>query len=165
MSRYYQYRFIRRRRSYSIRELSNLIGVHRQTALRWYKSGMMPVAGSANPLIFMGYEIQKFLRGRRASRRVHLEPHQFYCMKCKSATTSEVKDLDLTFTCRTIGKNDQAVTIVGRCKTCSAKVCRFTTARRAETVLTAMTDESNQSGLERVDFTALTTDIGGQRTR
>lgn len=69
--------------SYTIRELSELLGISEKTCLRWVDKGLMTVPGSKKPILITGEAAKEFIRNINSKRKVKLKRHEFYCFKCK----------------------------------------------------------------------------------
>jgi hypothetical protein len=118
-------RLVRIRRSYSVAEIAALLKVHRQTVRAWHKAGMKPIEESDRPILFLGWEVRKFLQNRRDSKRRRLEDDQFYCTRCREARQSHPFDIQIINTNRLLGGGRKSISIKGRCNICGATVYRF----------------------------------------
>ncbi len=79
----YDPRKISKHQAYTIKEISDLVGMSEKTCLRWIERGMAIVPGSQKPILVLGDEVQKFIRNKNSGAKVKLERHEFYCFKCK----------------------------------------------------------------------------------
>lgn len=132
--RKYNIRLIRQRRSYTMRELSDLLGVHVRTVQTWHKLGMKPIEPDGRPLLFIGADVKRFLSKRQNARKCPLKENEFYCPRCRAAQTSFPEGLNVEDTGRRMGKEDTQVLIRGICRTCSCRLTRFSTKRQAKTM-------------------------------
>jgi hypothetical protein len=70
-------------KSYTLKELSDLVGMSEKTCLRWIEQGLAIVPGSKKPILILGSEVKKFIRNRNSGAKIKLERHEFFCFKCK----------------------------------------------------------------------------------
>ncbi|MES3032011.1 MAG: hypothetical protein V4699_02080, partial [Patescibacteria group bacterium] len=100
--------------TYTIKELSNELGVNEKTCLRWIANGLKIIAGSKKPILIMGYDAKKFLRNKDSKKKVKLKRNEFYCLPCRAprrAKRGSIKKL----------KNKKT----GICHVCNGKMCRI----------------------------------------
>jgi hypothetical protein len=154
-------RRIKDKSSYSTGEIARVLQVHPRTVQTWYKSGMKTIDASERPLLYMGADIKHFLSGRQKRGRTPLGVSQFFCLRCKKATTSEPSRIDITFTGKSIGRSRESVRITGNCRICQSRVTRFTTSNGVEALLDAMMNEACDSRLKGYEYAASNTDLGG----
>ncbi len=76
-------RKISQHKSYTIKELSDLVGMSEKTCLRWIEQGLATVSGSHKPILILGNEVKKFIRNKNSGVKIKLKRHEFYCFKCK----------------------------------------------------------------------------------
>lgn len=74
---------IHKHMSYTIAELTDILGVNEKTVLRWIDGGLKPVAGCEKPYLIAGSELQVFIKNKDEKRKVELKPHEFFCFGCK----------------------------------------------------------------------------------
>lgn len=70
-------------RSYSIGELAECCGVHKNTVRNWQANGLQPI-DNARPALFHGPTVRAFLGRRIASRKQPCPPGTLYCLRCRS---------------------------------------------------------------------------------
>jgi hypothetical protein len=76
-------RRVSQHRSYTIKELSDLIGMSEKTCLRWIEQGLAIVPGSHKPILVLGSEMKKFIRNKSSRAKIKLKRHEFCCFTCK----------------------------------------------------------------------------------
>ena len=116
-------RSIRDKRSYSLGELSEVLGVHIRTAQAWHKTGMKPIEGTVCPYLFMGREVKAFLIKQTKSKKTKLNRSQCFCVACRKAVDpikTEIRPNN-----RTIGNGKESISLIGVCPLCARKVTRF----------------------------------------
>lgn len=86
---------IRYRHAYSIAELEELLGVHKNTVRQWMRTGLRAM-DDARPTIIHGSELKRFLLNRRSSKKSPCQPHEFYCLKCRAPRVPWGKVVDIT---------------------------------------------------------------------
>lgn len=101
-------------RSYTIEELSLLLGKNQKTLLRWIDNGLRIVPESKKPILIMGFDLKEFLKKKSIKKKVKLNRNQFYCLSCKSAVYAKRGSIE-KLTNRKIGI----------CCVCSSKIGRI----------------------------------------
>lgn len=161
--RTYNTRLIKTRLSYTMSEIVKLFGVHVRTVQEWHKQGLHPIDYSYRPLLFVGYELQRFLEEKKQSRKIRLKDDEFYCPKCRAARISAPENIKIIDTKRRIGRSDFSVYIKGICKICSCKLSRFSTLNREKSSVFA-TMLTQAEGVLESDFVPhVNTDLRGGR--
>lgn len=69
-------------RSYTVEEVANLFGVHRNTVREWVKRGL-PTNDNRRPMLILGGDLVTFLRARRANNKRPCQPGEIYCVRCR----------------------------------------------------------------------------------
>ncbi len=128
-------RYIRGKRSYTLREISILLKVNIRTTQAWHREGLRPIDPDDRPMLFLGADIKKFLTKRRDSHKIKLLPGQFYCPKCRAARNPRPGSVTFTPTGRRIGLDDEQVFIKGICSKCGCRLTRFTTKSRLQATI------------------------------
>jgi hypothetical protein len=77
------HRLVKIHRSYSVDEVSRLCGVHKNTVRQWFRTGLVPIDLS-RPVVVLGHELHRYLKQRRADRKVSCGPGRIYCLPCRS---------------------------------------------------------------------------------
>jgi hypothetical protein len=70
-------------RTYSVVEIAELLGTHRNTVRVWLKAGLQPLDGR-KPILVHGEELRRFLTTRRNAKRHSCAPGQMYCFRCRA---------------------------------------------------------------------------------
>ena len=68
--------------SYTVSELAECLGMHRNTVRHWQRKGLDPI-DDRRPYLFKGEEVRAFLRERRASRKRPCAPGTIFCVSCR----------------------------------------------------------------------------------
>ena len=115
--------------SYEPNELSELLGVHQNTVYRWQKNGLKPIDESG---LILGSELKRFLNEQKKKRKIRLAPNEFFCLKCKTATTSKISALEYTENGKTYSNNTTQIVINGICIKCESKIKRYESSSSIE---------------------------------
>jgi excisionase family DNA binding protein len=100
-------------RSYTVGELSALLGVHKNTVRNWRREGLASLDGG-RPVLFHGAAVRAFLSARRADRKRPCPPGTFYCFRCRAARPPAAGMID--FDERTRGAGNLSA-LCGTCET------------------------------------------------
>lgn len=69
-------------RSYSVTELAERLGVHKNTVRQWIKSGL-PVVDGTRPVLILGSDFQVWWSKRSKAAKRPCQPGQMFCFKCR----------------------------------------------------------------------------------
>jgi len=69
--------------SYTVLELTNVLGVNEKTIARWMSNGLKTVSGGAKPFLVYGADLQVFLKNKDEKRKATLKRNEFFCFGCK----------------------------------------------------------------------------------
>ena len=69
--------------SYTVVELADILGVNEKTISRWMDNGLKPVEGCGKPFLFLGSDLQAFVKNKDEKSKTTLKPNEFYCFSCK----------------------------------------------------------------------------------
>ena len=116
-------------RSYTTRELADVLGVHARTVQTWHKQGMAAIDEDDNRRLFLGADVRDFLVGRRQAARCKLESNQCYCLRCRTGVKPDVSTISVEVTDRRVGAVSRQVIVRGICPSCEATVVRFATTK------------------------------------
>ena len=70
-------------RNYSVEEIANLYGVHRNTVREWIKRGL-PTSDQKRPFLILGRDLVAFLHARRVKNKRPCQPGELYCVRCRA---------------------------------------------------------------------------------
>ena len=164
-SKNYDIRRIRRRSTYTISEISCLLGVHIRTVQSWHKDGMTPIEPSDKPLLFLGSELKRYLLRKKQARKCKLEDDQFFCPRCKAARRSLPQTVRIEITMKRIGRSDRLALIRGSCESCGCAVTRFSTVRKVRSSFWNRVLEVQEGRLQGNLFSGSNTDMqGGEKS-
>ena len=70
-------------RNYTVGEVADLFGVHKNTVRGWVKYGL-PTSDGRRPMLILGRELVAFLTARRAKNKRTCQPGEIYCVRCRA---------------------------------------------------------------------------------
>jgi len=101
-------------RSYTIKELSVLLGINKKTCFRWIEAGLRMIPGCIKPILLKGGDAKEFINNRKIRKKIPLNRNQFLCMTCKKASSAKRGSI------RVFGDKKTAL-----CRVCSGKMSRI----------------------------------------
>jgi len=143
MKRKYNLRKLGNKRSYTIKEISELLNVHTQTIRAWRKEGLKPIEESLSPYLFLGSEVRTFLKNEFAKQKVPLKPNEIYCFKCRKAVipiNPQIIDRKIK-----LGNGNSSAFIAGNCPECNRELRRFTSLEKQAVIKQEVNQEQKQS--------------------
>lgn len=81
--RTYNTRLLKATLPYSVQDVAELYGLHKNVVRRWFKEGLKRI-DDRKPHLVRGDEVARFLNQRQSSRKIKCQPHEFYCLKCRA---------------------------------------------------------------------------------
>jgi hypothetical protein len=81
--RYPNHRLVKIHRSYTVEEITNLLGTHKNTVRAWAK-GDLPTCDNKRPMLILGCDLISFLQARRAKNKQTCAPGKMYCVRCRA---------------------------------------------------------------------------------
>ena len=69
-------------RSYTVGDLADRLGVHKNTVRNWQRNGLTSI-DDGRPILFQGAAVREFLRAQNVSRKTPCGPGRFYCFRCR----------------------------------------------------------------------------------
>jgi hypothetical protein len=82
MARRFDYRRVKLHHSYTISELSALIGAHKHTIGRWIAAGLK-TTDARRPLLIHGADFRAFMKAGQPIKQ-GCQPGEFYCLSCRA---------------------------------------------------------------------------------
>ncbi len=74
---------IKLHRTYTVGELAQRLGVHKNTVRQWQREGLRPI-DAGRPVLFQGAAVRAFLTQRNAGRKRPCPPGTIYCFRCRA---------------------------------------------------------------------------------
>lgn len=72
-------------RSYTIKELADMLAIDEKTCFRWIEEGLKIIPECKKPILIKGADLKEFLHNRKLKRKIPLNRNQFLCLTCKAA--------------------------------------------------------------------------------
>ena len=81
--RHPNHRIVKIYRSYTVEEIANLFGIHKNTVRGWVKAGLA-TSDDKRPMLILGHELAAFLQARRVKNKQTCKPGEIYCVRCRA---------------------------------------------------------------------------------
>lgn len=81
--RHPNHRHVKIHRSYTVEEVSDLFGIHKNTVREWIRGGLS-VLDDKRPMLLAGQDISDFLQARRTKNKRRCHPGELYCVRCRA---------------------------------------------------------------------------------
>ncbi len=69
-------------RNYTVEEVANLYGIHRNTVRQWIKQGL-PVIDDKRPALILGRDLFSFIDVKRKKNKRRCPDGYLYCLRCR----------------------------------------------------------------------------------
>lgn len=124
----YNPQMIKQHFTYTVKDICNLFGTNAKTVQRWISiEGLEPVAETRNPYLIHGAALSAFLRERSKKSKTHLQPDEFYCVKCRTARKGKPESTREIRTETKMGRNKLSGRKIAICEVCGGQINRFFT--------------------------------------
>ncbi len=80
--RRYNVRRVKATWPYTVQEIADLFGIHKNAVLRWLREGLC-ADRSQRPFLIRGDELARFLNERQNGKRRRCAPGEFFCFRCR----------------------------------------------------------------------------------
>jgi excisionase family DNA binding protein len=120
--RKYNTRRIKATWPYTVHEIAELFGIHKNAVLRWLREGLR-VDRSGRPFLIRGDELARFLSERQNGRRQRCAPDEFFCFRCRAPRAACLGMADVT-----VGSPTR-LRIKALCAVCETPVNKVQSAR------------------------------------
>lgn len=102
MARRPNWRRVKQHHSYTVDEVSRLLGVAKITVRRWLKNGLLAMTGQ-KPLLILGGDLIDFLRAQRKSTTHKCRLDQCFCFRCRVPREAAFEEMELIHLTSTSG--------------------------------------------------------------
>jgi hypothetical protein len=119
------HRLVKIHRTYSVEEVANLFGAHKNTVRQWIKIGL-PIIDQRRPILMQGQALFDFLKARRVKNKQTCKPGEIYCVRCRVPRNpaGDIADYHAL--------NDTLGDLIGICPVCEAMIYRRVNSTRLE---------------------------------
>ena len=121
------HRLVKIHRTYSVEEVANLFGAHKNTVRQWIKIGL-PIIDQRRPILMRGQALFDFLKARRLKNKQTCKPGEIYCVRCRAPRNPAGDMADYHALTDTLGN------LTGICPVCDAMIYRTVNSTRLEQV-------------------------------
>lgn len=81
--RHPNYRLAQIHRNYTVEEIADKFGFHKNTVRRWVKDGLA-TSDNKRPMLILGKVFGAFLQARRVKNKQTCKPGEIYCVCCRA---------------------------------------------------------------------------------
>jgi len=110
-------RRIMNRRSYTVAQAADLLGIRQGAVRNWLGAGL-PCLDDARPVLIMGFAMKAWLKERRNKARKSCKVDELYCFRCREPRWAAQGSIAI------ITENEKTVRITGRCVECDTRMNR-----------------------------------------
>ena len=71
-------------RNYSVEEIADLFGTHKNTVRNWHKKNGLASIDDRKPMLFYGQTLATFLQAKRAKNKRPCKVGEIYCIRCRA---------------------------------------------------------------------------------
>ena len=81
--RHPNHRLVKIHRNYTVEEIADLFGIHKNTVRGWVKVGLA-TSDNKRPMLILGSDLVTFLQMRRKRNKKTCKPGELYCVRCRA---------------------------------------------------------------------------------
>lgn len=148
MARNFPVNRLKTHRVYTIWEVSDTLGCHKQTVTRWIKLNGLPADTGQKPWLIDGRDLKAFLGMRVRKARCKLALHHCFCLGCKAPRQPDGKIADYVQQTADSGR------LTGLCPACGAlmhKVVRRTDLEKIKAKIEVTVQRAPPRLVSRID--------------
>lgn len=105
-------------RNYTVEEVADLFGVHKNTVRNWIKKEGLPTTDDRRPMLIHGRDLSEFLQAKRVKNKCTCKPGEIYCVKCRAPKSPAGNMADYESFTETQGN------LIGICPSCETVIYR-----------------------------------------
>lgn len=117
-------RIIKSKSTYSIEEITKVLGVNKSAVGRWFHFGL-PKIDNQQPYLVWGQDLIDFLNIRNKSKKRPCGENQLFCCRCQKATCAKGNVVR-------IDANDKRINLIGVCVECGGVTNRTISPQKIE---------------------------------
>jgi len=125
--RKYNTRRISLKISYSVQEIAELFGIHKNAALNWIKAGLK-IIDQKKPYLINGSDLIEFLNIRQKKRKHKCKLDEFYCFKCRLPRKPLSGSIQIT------PRNIHRLKITAKCSVCLTNIFKDGSAKKQDEI-------------------------------
>jgi len=125
--RHPNHRLAKIHRNYTVEEVANLFGMHKNTVRAWVKSGL-PTSDDRRPTLIMGRDLCEFLEKKKTKNKCTLKPGEIYCVRCRAPVSPDGNIADCELLTETQGN------LIGICPSCESMIYRRISLAKIEQI-------------------------------
>ncbi|MBW7997817.1 MAG: helix-turn-helix domain-containing protein [Candidatus Glassbacteria bacterium] len=122
------HRLVKVYRTYTVEEIAQLFGKHKNTVRNWLREGLT-VIDDRRPALVLGSTLVAFLKKRRGQNKQKLKPGEIYCVRCRVAVRPAGGMADCVQVTDTTGN------LRGICPSCDLLIHRRVSLARIDAVI------------------------------
>lgn len=130
-TRHPNYRLVKIHRNYTVGEVAELLGKHKNTVLAWVKEGL-PTCDSKRPILILGHALKDFLLAKRAKNKRPCAPGEIYCVRCRAPQKPAGRMADYH------PITDRCGNLVGICPVCDCIIYRRVNLKKMHQAIGAL---------------------------
>jgi hypothetical protein len=81
--RHPNHRLVKIHRNYTVEDIADLFGIHKNTVRGWVKAGLA-TSDDKRPMLILGHDLQAILQMRRKRNKKTCKPGELYCVRCRA---------------------------------------------------------------------------------
>ena len=81
--RHPNHRLVKIHRNYTVEEIADLFGIHKNTVRKWVKAGLT-TSDDKRPMLILGHDLSAFVQARRLKNKRTCKPGELYCVRCRA---------------------------------------------------------------------------------
>jgi len=127
-SRHPNHRLVKVYRTYTVEEIAQLFGKHKNTVRNWLREGLT-VIDDRRPALVLGSTLVEFLKKRRGRNKQKLKSGEIYCVRCRDAVRPAGGMADC------VQVTDATGNLRGICPSCDLLIHRRVSLARIDAVI------------------------------
>jgi hypothetical protein len=125
--RHPNHRHVKIHRNYTVEEIADLFGIHKNTVRNWVKVGLA-TSDNQRPMLILGCDLMAFLQVRRKRNKKPCKPGELYCVRCRAPKPAGGDMVEYTPITETVGN------LMAICPDCNAIMNRRVSLARINEV-------------------------------